>query len=190
MLVTSPAVSAKASLGADRTQLFDAVLPAVDAHRVWVTDVTYLPDKHGMLYLAVVLHLYSRRVTGHAIADHTRTELPLKALDRALGQRGPVRGVLHHSDRGSPYTSPLYQDTLKTHHRISSMSRRAQWWDNAVAESLFGTLKSELDLPRRQQAHDQVKNQGVRLHRGLLEPPKTALVERLSNDGASGNRSR
>ena len=126
-------------------------------NRVWVTDMTYLPTKHGMLYLAIVLDLYSRRVVGHAIADHMRTELPLKALDMALGQRGPVPGLLHHSDQGSQYTSHLYQDVLKKHRIIPSMSRRAQCWDNAVAESFFGTLKSELDLPRRHQTHDQVK---------------------------------
>ena len=124
---------------------------------VWVTDITYLPTKHGMLYLAIVLDLYSRRVVGHAIADHMRTELPLAALDMALGQRGPVRGLLHHSDQGSQYASHLYQDELTRHHIIPSMSRRAQCWDNAVAESFFGTLKSELDLPRRHQTHEQVK---------------------------------
>jgi len=125
-------------------------------NRVWVTDITYLPVKHGMLYLAVVLDLYARRVVGHAIADHMRTELPLAALDMALGQRGPVPGLLHHSDQGSQYTSHLYQDELKKHGIIPSMSRRGQCWDNAVAESFFGSLKSELDLPRRHQTPDQV----------------------------------
>lgn len=125
-------------------------------NRVWVTDITYLPVKHGMLYLAVVLDLYARRVVGHAIADHMRTELPLAALDMALGQRGPVPGLLHHSDQGSQYTSHLYQDELKKHGIIPSMSRRGQCWDNAVVESFFGSLKSELDLPRRHQTADQV----------------------------------
>lgn len=126
-------------------------------NRVWATDMTYLPTQHGMLYLAVVLDLYSRRVVGHAIADHMRTELPLAALDMALGQRGPVPGLLHHSDQGSQYTSHLYQDELKNHRIIPSMSRRGQCWDNAVVESFFGSLKSELDLPCRHQTHDQVK---------------------------------
>lgn len=125
-------------------------------NRVWVTDITYLPVKHGMLYLAVVLDLYARRVVGHAIADHMRTELPLEALDMALGQRGPVPGLLHHSDQGSQYTSHRYQDELKKHAIIPSMSRRGQCWDNAVVESFFGSLKSELDLPRRHQTHAQV----------------------------------
>ena len=126
-------------------------------NRVWVTDITYLPVKHGTLYLAVVLDLYARRVVGHAIADHMRTELPLAALDMALGQRGPVSGLLHHSDQGSQYSSHLYQEQLKKHGLIPSMSRRAQCWDNAVVESFFGSLKSELDLPRRHQTPDQVK---------------------------------
>lgn len=125
-------------------------------NRVWVTDITCLPVQHGMLYLAVVLDLYARRVVGHAIADHMRTELPLAALDMALGQRGPVPGLLHHSDQGSQYTSHLYQGELKKHGIIPSMSRRGQCWDNAVVESFFGSLKSELGLPRRHQTPDQV----------------------------------
>jgi putative transposase len=126
-------------------------------NRVWVSDITYLPTKHGMLYLAVVLDLFSRRVVGHAIADHMRTELPLAALDMALGQRQPAWGLLHHSDQGSQYTSHAYQDELKKHGLIPSMSARGQCWDNAVVESFFGTMKCELDLPRRHQAHDEVK---------------------------------
>jgi putative transposase len=125
-------------------------------NRVWVTDITYLPVKHGTLYLAVVLDLYARRVVGHAIADHMRTDLPLAALDMALGRRGPVPGLLHHSDQGSQYTSHLYQNELKKHGLIPSMSRRAQCWDNAVVESFFGSLKSELDLPSRHQTPEQV----------------------------------
>jgi putative transposase len=68
--------------------------------RVWVGDITYLPTTHGTLYLAVALDLYARRVVGHAIADHMRTELPLVALDMPMGQRRPAPGLLHHSDQG------------------------------------------------------------------------------------------
>ena len=89
--------------------------------------------------------------------DPVLTEPPLTALDMALGQRGPVSGLLHYSDQGSQYSSHLYQDQLKKHGLTPSMSRRAQCWDNAVVESFFGSLKSELDLPRRHQTPDQVK---------------------------------
>lgn len=126
-------------------------------NRVWVSDITYIPTKHGTLYLAVVLDLFARRVVGHAIADHMRTELPLAALDMAMGQRRPAPGLLHHSDQGSQYTSHAYQDELKKHGIIPSMSGRGQCWDNAVVESFFGSLKCELDLPRRHQTHDEVK---------------------------------
>jgi putative transposase len=126
-------------------------------NRVWVTDITYLPTRHGTLYLAVVLDLFARRVVGHAIADHMRTELPLAALDMALGQRGPVPGLLHHSDQGSQYTSHDYQAALTKHGIIPSLSRRGQCWDNAVVESFFGSLKSELDLPRRHQTPADVR---------------------------------
>ena len=94
--------------------------------------------------MAVVIDLFSRRVVGWAIADHMRTELPLRALEMAVALRNPGPGLIHHSDRGSQYASNDYQQYLKEHQMVCSMSRKGNCWDNAVAESFFGMLKNEL----------------------------------------------
>jgi transposase InsO family protein len=111
----------------------------------WVTDITYIRTYEGWLYLAVILDLFSRRVVGYAMSANIDRHLVLEALATATSQRAPDRGLLHHSDRGSQYASHDYQDALDGHGIECSMSRRANCWDNAVAESFFGTLKSETD---------------------------------------------
>jgi putative transposase len=112
--------------------------------RVWVADITYLPTGEGWLYLAVVLDLASRRVVGWSMDRLMEQFLPLSALDMALTHRRPQSGVLHHSDRGTQYASTGYRQFLDEHGLISSMSRVGDCWDNAVAESFFATLKTEL----------------------------------------------
>jgi putative transposase len=113
-------------------------------NRVWATDITYIWTSEGWLYLAVVLDLFARRVVGWTMADHLRTELALKALTMALGRRRPPTAVLHHSDQGIQYASDAYQQVLRDHGMVCSMSRRGNCWDNAVVESFFATLKTEL----------------------------------------------
>ena len=110
----------------------------------WVTDITYIWTSEGWLYLAIVMDLYSRRIVGWSMADHLRTELCLDALQMAIKQRTKIRGLVHHSDRGVQYASDRYRAALKAQGIECSMSRRADCWDNAVAESFFGTLKNEL----------------------------------------------
>jgi transposase InsO family protein len=119
---------------------FDASLP----NHKWVADITYIPTAEGWLYLSVVLDLCSRRVVGWAMADHMRSELISDALEMALAHRRPARGLLHHSDRGVQYASDAYQGLLAEHGIECSMSRRGNCYDNAVMESFFGTLKTEL----------------------------------------------
>jgi putative transposase len=116
--------------------------PACD--RVWVGDMTYIPTRVGWLYLAVLLDLASRRVVGWAVGTTPATILPLTALRRALAWRQPAAGLIHHSDRGSPYASQDYRDELAAHKALASMSRTGDCWDNAVAESFFATLEHEL----------------------------------------------
>ncbi len=110
----------------------------------WATDITYVWTREGWLYLATVMDLYSRRIVGWSMADHMRTELCLDALRMAIKQRTNVKGLVHHSDRGVQYASDDYRAALKARGIECSMSRRATCWDNAVAESFFGTLKNEL----------------------------------------------
>ena len=112
--------------------------------RAWVTDITYVWTQQGWLYLAVVLDLFSRRIVGWASASHMRTELVLDALHMALRQRTPSDRLVHHSDRGSQYASRLYRSLLAEHDIVCSMSRKGNCWDNAVVESFFATLKTEL----------------------------------------------
>lgn len=113
--------------------------------RAWVGDITYVWTLEGWMYLAVIIDLFSRRVVGWAIADHMRTELVLDALTAALGSRTPSEaGLLFHSDQGSQYAATAYQAALDDAGIKCSMSRRANCWDNAVAESFFSTLKIEL----------------------------------------------
>jgi putative transposase len=119
--------------------------------RLWLADITYVPTQEGWLYLAAVLDAFSRRVVGWAMADHLRTDLVLDALTMALATRRPAAGLVHHSDRGCQYTSLAFGRRLAESGLVPSMSRVANCWDNAVAESFFATLKRELvDRPDRE----------------------------------------
>ncbi len=113
-------------------------------NRVWVGDITYLRTRRGWAYLAVLIDLYSRKVVGWSVADHMRTELVEDALHMAIATRAPASGVVHHTDRGVQYTSAPYQERLAQLGAKVSMSRKGDCWDNAVAESFFGTLEQEL----------------------------------------------
>jgi putative transposase len=119
---------------------FEAKLP----NETWVTDVTYVWTLEGWLYLAVILDLCSRRVVGWAGSANNDRALALEALNAAVADRKPSPGLLHHSDRGSPYASDDYRQNLVTHGFVASMSRKGDCWDNAVAESFFATIKGEL----------------------------------------------
>ncbi|MFT6230893.1 MAG: putative transposase [Myxococcota bacterium] len=112
-------------------------------NQAWVGDITYLRTPAGFVYLAVIVDLHSRRVVGWAIRDHMRTRLVLEALDRAVALRRPGAGRTHHTDRGSQYASVEYRSALDTIGAVPSMRRKGDCWDNAVAESFFGTLEQE-----------------------------------------------
>jgi putative transposase len=113
-------------------------------NRVWVGDISYLRTWEGWSYLATVIDVASRRVIGFAVADHMRASLILEAMRMALKTRRPEPGLIFHSDRGSQYTSHEFRQLLSGSHVVQSLSRPRQCWDNAVAESFFATLKTEL----------------------------------------------
>jgi transposase InsO family protein len=113
-------------------------------NRAWVGDISYLHTWEGWCYLATVIDLASRRVVGFALADHMRTSLVSEAIDMAVKARRPGPGLVFHSDRGSQYTSHEFRQLLAAHGMVQSLSRPRQCWDNAVAESFFATLKTEL----------------------------------------------
>jgi len=106
--------------------------------------VTYVPTREGWLYLAVLMDLYSRRIVGWAMGDQATATLTLSAFEMALQQRAIPPGLVHHSDRGIQYAAMLYQGRLLAVGVRCSMSRPGNCWDNAVVESFFATLKTEL----------------------------------------------
>ena len=110
----------------------------------WGADLSYIWTREGWLYLAVVIDLYARRVVGWAVSDRLHKELALAALRRALVIRRPMVGLIHHSDRGSQYCSNEYQAELRKHGIQISMSGKGNCYDNAMVETFFKTLKSEL----------------------------------------------
>jgi transposase InsO family protein len=112
--------------------------------RRWCGDITYIHTWQGWLYLATVIDLASRRVVGWASADHLRTDLVAEALTDAVNRRRPAPGVVFHSDRGCQYTSAQYANLATDLGVKLSVGRKGQCWDNAVAESFFATIKTEL----------------------------------------------
>ncbi|MFA5890859.1 MAG: IS3 family transposase [Actinomycetota bacterium] len=116
----------------------------IDLDTVYCGDITYIRTWEGWLYLATIIDLASRRVVGWAMADHMRTELVADALKMAIDHRRPEPGLIFHSDRGCQYTSAEFGKLLDEHGIEQSLSRPAECWDNAVAESFFATLKTEL----------------------------------------------
>jgi len=126
-------------------------------NRVWVADITYLPTREGWLYLSIVMDLASRRIVGWRAGSRLDQELALGALDMAIRKRSPLHGLLHHSDRGVQYASDLYQATLESMQIKCSMSRKGDCWDNAVAESFFATLKTELVIDAHWESRSHAK---------------------------------
>jgi putative transposase len=112
--------------------------------RAYVSDITYIWTQEGWLYLAVVIDLYSRKVVGWSMSSRMKAELVCDALGMAIWQRKPEPGLIVHSDRGVQYASSSYARLLTQHGCTGSMSRKGDCWENAVAESFFGSLKQEL----------------------------------------------
>ena len=125
--------------------------------RTWAVDITYVPTDEGWLYLAGVIDLCSRRIVGWSMAEHMRTELVSDALSMALARRSPGEGLLHHSDRGVQYASEDYQHLLQSHGIACSMSGKGDCWDNAVMESFWATLKTELVNHERYETREQAR---------------------------------
>ncbi len=127
--------------------IFDNLLnrrfEADQPNQVYVSDITYLWTQEGWLYLAIVLDLYSRKVVGWSTSSRMKAQLVCDALTMAIWQRRPEAGLIHHSDQGAQYTSKKFRGLLEAHSVQGSMSRKGDCWDNAVAESFFGSLKQE-----------------------------------------------
>ena len=112
--------------------------------RVWVADITYVRCYDGWLYLAIVIDLFSRKIVGWSMRDTLEAEIVSDALAMAVARRRPTSAVVHHSDRGSQYTSLLMGKTLSDLGVVASMGARGCAYDNAACESAIGTIKLEL----------------------------------------------
>jgi transposase InsO family protein len=124
--------------------IIDQDFTATAPNQKWGVDISYVWTREGWLYLAVVIDLFSRRVVGWAVGDRLHRDLALAALRRALVMRRPPEGLIHHSDRGSQYCSVDYQAELRRHRIRISMSGKGNCYDNAMVETFFKTIKSEL----------------------------------------------
>ena len=166
----------------------------LELNRVWVGDISYLRTWEGWCYLATVIDLASRRVVGFAIADHMRTSLICEALRMATTTRRPAPGLIFHSDRGSQYTSDEFTQLLNAQGIVQSLSRPRQCWDNAVAESFFATLKTELFYRQSWPTHTAARSAVFefievfynrrRLHSSLgYRSPAEYEVGNISKDG-------
>jgi transposase InsO family protein len=165
-------------------------------NETWVADVTFVPTCDGWLYLAVILDLFARRVVGWASSETNDTTLTLTALNAAVRDRKPPRGLVHHSDRGSTYTAAQYRRVLCTYGIVASMSRSGDCWDNAVAESFFSTLKHELvgleRNPTRAVAEELIRDyietfynpQRRHSHVGYMSPIEFELRSRITAPAA------
>lgn len=130
-----------------------------EKNRVWVSDITYIETKSGWLYLCLIIDLFSRKIVGWSMKDHMETSLVLSALEMAWLIRRPREGLIFHSDRGSQYASMEFRHRLKEYGMLSSMSRKANCWDNACAESIFSTIKRELVYRRTFVSHAEARHE-------------------------------
>ena len=138
--------------------VLDRDFAAESPDRKWVADITYVPTGEGWLYLAAVLDCFSRKIVGWSMADHMETDLVAGALTMALQHRRPDGGkLLHHSDRGVQYASDDYQHLLARHGITCSMSGRGDCYDNAMMESFWATLKTELIHHQKYATREQAR---------------------------------
>ena len=126
-------------------QQFKAAAP----NQIWVTDITYIATEEGWLYLAGHKDVFTGEIVGYAMGPRMTKNLVSQSLFRAVAAKGPVPGLIHHSDRGSQYCSHEYRRLLDQFHMRASMSRKGDCYDNAPMESFWGTLKNELVHHRR-----------------------------------------
>jgi putative transposase len=126
-------------------------------NKVWLSDITYIPTDEGWLYLASVMDLCSRRIVGWSMAETLHTAIVIAALRMAVDRRRPEPGLIHHSDRGVQYASAEFRAVLDAHGLIASMSRQGNCYDNAVKESFFHTLKTELVNHERYRTRDEAR---------------------------------
>jgi len=161
--------------------VLDRTFEAPSANRKWVADFTYIWTAEGWLYVAAVIDLFSRRVVGWSMSATMTAQLVTDALVMAIWRRGKPDALLHHSDRGSQYTSEQFQRLMADHGVTCSMSRAGNCWDNAAMESFFSSLKTERTARKtyrtRNQAKADVFDYIERFYNRASEHPSVYVVE-------------
>ena len=137
--------------------VLDRSFEAAAPNRKWIADFTYIWTAEGWLYVAAVVDLFSRRVVGWSMSAAMTAQLVTDALVMAIWRRGKPDALLHHSDRGSQYTSEQFQRLMADHGVICSMSRSGNVWDNAAMESFFSSLKTERTARKVYRTRDEAK---------------------------------
>ncbi len=125
--------------------------------RLWASDITFVPTREGWLYVSAVMNVQSRKIIGLSMNDRLSEELTAAALKQAVARQKPVKGLIHHSDRGRQYASYAYQALLRRYGITPSMSRSGNCYDNAYMESFFGTLKRELVYGERYRTRKEAR---------------------------------
>ena len=140
--------------------LLNRVFDVDQACKAWVTDITYIHTKEGFVYLTVVIDLYDRKVIGWSFSsDMTAENTTVAALEMAITNRKPNAGTIIHSDRGSQYACDAFASLVKEKKLVQSMSRKGNCWDNAVAESFFKSLKTELIYGGIEMSSEEMKGE-------------------------------
>jgi transposase InsO family protein len=161
--------------------ILDQDFTATGTDQKWGVDISYIWTCEGWLYLAVVIDLFARRVVGWATADRLHRNLAIAALRKAITMRQPNKGLIHHSDRGSQYCSIDYQAELKQHGITISMSAKGNCYDNAMVETFFKTLKSELVWRTSFQTRAEAYHAIARYSYGFCNPvQRHSVLEYLS----------
>jgi len=124
-------------------------------NKIWTSDITYIWTKQGWLYLAVIMDIYSRKIVGWSVGSRLTTDLLTRALTMSVVHRNPSKGLIFHSDRGSQYTSDSFRKLLRSYRMVQSMSSTGNCYDNAITESFFHTLKTELTYWEKYQTREQ-----------------------------------
>ena len=143
--------------GAIASNMLDRSFEAPAPNRKWIADFTYIWTAEGWLYVAAVVDLFSRRVVGWSMSATMTAQLVTDALVMAIWRRGKPRALLHHSDRGSQYTSEQFQRLMVDHGVTCSMSRSGNCWDNAAMESFFSSLKTERTARKTYRTRDDAR---------------------------------
>jgi putative transposase len=145
--------------GDPRTNLIEQIFTVSDRNKLWLGDITYIPTKCGFLYLAAIIDAFSRKVVGWSMSARMRENLVIDALEQAIGRENPPPGFIFHDDQGTQYTSQAFQKALARHGITQSVSRPGNPYDNAVAESFFKTLKTELINDKSYQDHSDARQE-------------------------------